>query len=591
MDGYKITGQLDRNHDTLVTLHRAISHVRDDRPVVLKEHEFREMEHPETQERITSCINAALNQAKVQHPNICDILEVQFQAKGSDCFIYHVLESMETSVAKDIKEGKVYSEEEMIMFLQQTASALAFAHSKVRFTQGIAHRDVKPANVFRTGDLFKVGDFDCVWAKKDRARTQSTAGDDRYMSPQLRKSWTKGTLYDPYKEDVFQLGASFLHLATRISPKSVLISKPLDKAVDRVVERLSCSEHLKQLLTRMLAFEEAQRPTMQEVYSVLSSTEETKSSPPAQLLSLHEDSDSAIHVPTKYPVLPSLQETAALKARIPLTDTREVELAQVTSAFLRFFHTSTWGPQVCLYSLIKADQYSTWVVLKDGRLFCSGGCSEGQALTVAYLLSRDGTINALPSMQTARGYHGVIQVQDIYVFGGSKRYAVNIHTDFGSKASLAGMAYSALKECEKMNLSDCKWTALPDMKEERCYFNPCEFNGYVYVCGSQLEAFSPLSNSFLPLQLPQLTHIYPPCTLYVHNTLLVIHSENYISKFSAGLEGQLVQHSYSKTQAYVYNFSNSQPLLDSDRGCFFIVQGDRSLCIDVETGLELQRFT
>ena len=586
MDGYKLTGVLDCNHDTLVTLRRATSNARDDLPVVLKEHEFREMEHPETQERITSCINAALNQAKVQHPNICDILEVQFKAEGPNCFINHVLESMETSVARDIKESKVYSQEEMVMFLKQTASALAFAHSKVRSTQRIAHRDVKPANVFRTGDLFKVGDFDCVWAKKDRTRTQTTAGDDRYMSPQLRKSWTKGTLYDPFKEDVFQLGASFLHLATRNSPKFTLTSKPLDKAVDSVVEGLSCSEQLKQLLRRMLAFDEANRPTMQEVCSALSSAEETTSSP-AQLL----PPDSAVHVPTESPSLPSLKETAAPKARIPLTDTREVELAQVTSTFLRFFHTSTWGPQILLHSLIKADQYSTWVVLKDGRLFCSGGCSEGQTLAVAYLLSRDGAINSLPSMQTARGYHGIIQVQDIYVFGGGKRYAVNIHTDFGSKASLAGRIYSALKECEKMNLSDCKWTALPDMQEERCYFNPCEFNGYVYVCGSQLEAFSPLSNSFLPLQLPQLTHIYNPCTLYVHNTLLVIHSENCISKFSAGREGQLEQLSCSKTQTYVYNFSNSQPLLDSDRGCFFIVQVDRSLCIDVETGLELQRFT
>ena len=259
MDGYRRTEQLDFNHGSLVTLHRAISLTRNDLPVVIKEHEFRQMELAETQQDITSCINAALSQAKVQHPHTCDILEVQFEARGTDCFIHHILESLDTSVGKDIKQGKVYTEQETRAFLQQTASALAFAHSKVRLTQGIAHRDVKPANVFRTGETFKVGDFDCVWVKKDRSRTQSTAGDLTYIGPQLRKNYMHDTPYNPYKEDVFQLGASLLHLITRTSPKPVISSEQLDQAVGREVERLSCSAPLKDLIKRMLAYNEEAR--------------------------------------------------------------------------------------------------------------------------------------------------------------------------------------------------------------------------------------------------------------------------------------------------------------------------------------------
>lgn len=50
-------------------------------------------------------------------------------------------------------------------------------------------------------------------------------------------------------------------------------------------------------------------------------------------------------------------------------------LAQVTSSSLRFFdcHTCTWGPQVLLRVPIQADGHSTWIVLKDGRVFSSGG--------------------------------------------------------------------------------------------------------------------------------------------------------------------------------------------------------------------------
>lgn len=50
-------------------------------------------------------------------------------------------------------------------------------------------------------------------------------------------------------------------------------------------------------------------------------------------------------------------------------------LVQVTNAFLRFFNceSSTWNSPVPLRTLITANSRSSWVVLKDGRVFCSGG--------------------------------------------------------------------------------------------------------------------------------------------------------------------------------------------------------------------------
>lgn len=68
--------------------------------------------------------------------------------------------------------------------------------------------------------------------------------------------------------------------------------------------------------------------------------------------------------------------------RLSLNTTREVcayisdlLLANVSNLFLRFFNccTSTWGPRVRLHNLIQADAYSVWMLLEDGRLFCSGG--------------------------------------------------------------------------------------------------------------------------------------------------------------------------------------------------------------------------
>ena len=105
-----------------------------------------------------------------------------------------------------------------------------------------------------------------------------------------------------------------------------------------------------------------------------------------------------------------------------------LELAEVTRTFLRFFncHTSAWGPKVFLKALPTGNDCSTWLMLEDGRLFYSGGMTSnsqtgtGGASISAYLLDRDGTVEELPNMLAARMSHGVIQVRDLYIFGGSQ---------------------------------------------------------------------------------------------------------------------------------------------------------------------------
>ena len=75
-----------------------------------------------------------------------------------------------------------------------------------------------------------------------------------------------------------------------------------------------------------------------------------------------------------------------------------------------------------------------------------------------------------------------------------------------------------------IELSNCRWKALPDMREGRYAFNPCLFSGFVYVCGcgsNSVEAFCPQTCSFLPLSLPGRFFAY---CLYVHKNLLVVHS-------------------------------------------------------------------
>ena len=123
-------------------------------------------------------------------------------------------------------------------------------------------------------------------------------------------------------------------------------------------------------------------------------------------------------------------------------------------------------------------------------------------------------------------------------------------------------------------------------------FNPCLFRGYVYVCGQYsylVEAFSPQTDSFLPLhlQLPENTD----CCLYVHNNCLVVHSSEYISKFAAGQEGQLIQCSDFHSQRYADKYSNSQPVIDPYRKLFFILQDGICVSLSMETGLKVCSFS
>ena len=137
------------------------------------------------------------------------------------------------------------------------------------------------------------------------------------------------------------------------------------------------------------------------------------------------------------------------------------------------------------------------------------------------------------------------------------------------------------------------WKALPDMREGRSGFNPCLFSGSVYLCGgnsSQLvEAFSPQTDTFLPLQL-QLPENSHRC-VYVHNNLLVVHSYQYISKFTAGQGGQLIQHSQVRTQTPVNKHSNSQPVVDTTQGLFFLFQLTKVVSFNMETGAQVRTFT
>ena len=65
----------------------------------------------------------------------------------------------------------------------------------------------------------------------------------------------------------------------------------------------------------------------------------------------------------------------ALEQLLLPTHSQAKELVHVAASFLCFFNfqSSTWQPQINLRTPIQASNYSSWVIMEDGRVFCCGG--------------------------------------------------------------------------------------------------------------------------------------------------------------------------------------------------------------------------
>lgn len=100
--------------------------------------------------------------------------------------------------------------------------------------------------------------------------------------------------------------------------------------------------------------------------------------------------------------------------------------------------------------------------------------------------------------------------------------------------------------------------------------------------GGSIEVFVPQTETFLPLltPLPEAT----PCCVYVHNHLLVVHSQTYTLKFAEGPDGQLT-HCSQVSSPHIYKRQNSQPVVDEKKGVFYMVWEGKCVSFHMETGV------
>jgi serine/threonine protein kinase len=156
--------------------------------------------------------------ARLDHPNICSIYEVNEEA-GRSFIVMQYVEG--ETLARRIQRNPVELHEALDVSVQ-VADALAVAHSR-----GVIHRDIKPANIMITPQgQVKVLDFGLAKVLRDKSlsRTQAETaslltepgmimGTVPYMSPEQ----VKGEALD-VRSDIFSFGAFLYEVVSGRQP-------------------------------------------------------------------------------------------------------------------------------------------------------------------------------------------------------------------------------------------------------------------------------------------------------------------------------------------------------------------------------------
>lgn len=218
-------------------------------------------------------IREAVAMAYLQHAGICQIYDCYLDQNELGQFVAVIIvEGMDSDLWVEIQRrkncGQPWADAELLDALRQMATALGFAQ-----IQGIAHRDIKPQNIFVTGNVYKIGDFGSSSKRLYGSDVATTIrGSPFFLSPELKTSFRQALQevpYDPFKSDVYSLGLSLLCMAMLDAPREMNNLENLETTTTAYLDSLVGYPETQSCLRSMLVVDPNGRPSFAEVQSYI----------------------------------------------------------------------------------------------------------------------------------------------------------------------------------------------------------------------------------------------------------------------------------------------------------------------------------
>ena len=205
-----------------------------------------------------------LAMAVLQHEHIVPLIAASIC--GQEKVITHILIFSEYCHQGDLdkliirlSQSRQYLNENQILeYLRQLVSAFIFMEDK-----RVAHRDIKPQNIFLSDDnsKLKIGDLGSV-LKQYKSSTHELVGTPLYLSPALRRPFLLnmafgGVVHDVFKSDVFSLGLTFLYLTSLVPVTDLNVIEGLERKISERINQIRSSyPRVCDILEKMLVVDE-----------------------------------------------------------------------------------------------------------------------------------------------------------------------------------------------------------------------------------------------------------------------------------------------------------------------------------------------
>jgi serine/threonine protein kinase len=223
--------------------------------------------HAQDQVFVKRFVMEARSVARLAHPNIVQIHDF---GQEDDNVFYIVMEYVDGGTLKDRLKQKSLTVPESIDFMIQAAEGLGCAH-----TNGIIHRDVKPANMLLRKDghllLSDFGIAKMLEGTSNLTRAGAGIGTPQYMSPEQGT----GQPVDR-RSDIYSLGIVMYHCLTgRVpfnsdNPLSITLKHLNEPLPMENLQRMGIPQPVEQVVVKMTAKAPADRyQSMDEVIDAL----------------------------------------------------------------------------------------------------------------------------------------------------------------------------------------------------------------------------------------------------------------------------------------------------------------------------------